>query len=269
MLYKDVAEKLQEEYSKLFKAAIPGLIIDPKLIELSDHGISNGEFDREFIDGGLGICVRELYKRNVDNTQVGYTGKLLGWFPDQFLPEHRHRDILAVPNKNHTDTRFLKSKSFDKFMKHQLRNFIRLENLVQNFSGLVGFENRDYDFFTLKEDGERIEDGIVPKGSILIPGKAETFDIIYGDGSFFLPGEETKCPRYSIPKSQYQYVENKHEIYLKASEQLKLPPNTPHSARAGPRGMVAIEYSMPSRDEADIFTDPRIKRKVEIIERPK
>lgn len=255
MLYRDVAESLQRKYAELFRRAIPNLVIDPRIIEIVDHGLSDGDADQNFLDCGLGISVREIYDRPIETTRVGFTGKLLGWLPGQFMPEHRHRDLLAVP------------KGED--LGELCNKLVRLESLVSGFSGLAGFDNLKYDFFTQESDGVTIDfySSWLPRGSIIIPGKAETFDIIYGDGSFFSSGNETISPRYGIPKSQKPYVSHRRELYLGAGQQLKLPPNTPHSARAGSRGMVAIEYSMPSRDEADIFTDPRIKRKTEIMER--
>ena len=256
MLYKDVVESLQRKYATLFRKAIPNLNIDADSIEIADHGLSNGEADQNFLDCGLGLSVREIYKRDTGNTQVGFTGKLLGWLPGQFMPEHRHRDIIAVP----------KSRGLD-LKKPTGLNVVRLEDVVADFSGLVGLDNDAYIFFTLADDGVNIPSSNLPADSILIPGKAETFDIIYGDGSFFSSGNETISPRYGIPKSQKPYVSHRRELYLGAGQQLKLPPNTPHSARAGSRGMVAIEYTMPSRHEADIFTHPRIKRKPEIQKR--
>ena len=255
MLYKDVVIELQEKYAALFRKAVPHLNINPSLIEIADHGLSNGDAGQDFLDCGLGLLVREIYKRDIGNTLVGFTGKLLAWLPGQFMPEHRHRDILAVPKK----------ADLGKFNAR----FVRLESLVSDFSGLVGFDNDAYNFFTYAEDGLTFDNLNLPHGFIIIPGKAETFDIIYGDGSFFSSGKETENPQYHVPVSQMPYIRNGHEIYLTAGQQLHLPPNTPHSARAGPNGMVAIEYSMPSRDEADIFTDPRIKRKIEIKERSK
>jgi len=43
-------------------------------------------------------------------------------------------------------------------------------------------------------------------------------------------------------------------------------PNTLHWFQAGPEGAVISEFSTRSRDEADIFSDPDIKRIPEIVE---
>jgi D-lyxose ketol-isomerase len=50
------------------------------------------------------------------------------------------------------------------------------------------------------------------------------------------------------------------EIVLHPGEQFTIPPNTLHSFRAGPEGVVVSEFSSTSRDELDVFTDPAIRR---------
>lgn len=254
MLYKDVVEKLQLEYADLLKKALPYIDIDPKTLEIVDHGLSKGEADQDFLDCGLGISVRVIKSR--EGSPVGYTGKFLVWLPGQFMPEHRHKDIIAVP-KN-TDSEFLLNT-----------RVARIENFIRDFSGIKGLDNENYNFFVPADDNVLLREEEMPSGCRLIYGKAETFDVIYGDGSFFLPGEETKDPKYPVPESQKEHVKHRNELYLKAGDgrKLHLDPNTPHSARAGPNGMVAIEYSLPSRDEADIFTHPCIKRETEVKKR--
>jgi D-lyxose ketol-isomerase len=50
------------------------------------------------------------------------------------------------------------------------------------------------------------------------------------------------------------------EVVLGPGEQLLVPPNTLHSFRAGDEGAIVSEFSTTSRDELDLFTDPRIQR---------
>ena len=45
-----------------------------------------------------------------------------------------------------------------------------------------------------------------------------------------------------------------------------IPPNTLHWFQSGDEGSLVSEFSSTSRDEFDIFTDPRIKRIVEVVE---
>jgi D-lyxose ketol-isomerase len=55
-------------------------------------------------------------------------------------------------------------------------------------------------------------------------------------------------------------VEGHPEIALRPGEQFTIPPDTLHSFRAGVDGAIVSEFSTRSRDESDIFTDPRIVR---------
>jgi D-lyxose ketol-isomerase len=47
---------------------------------------------------------------------------------------------------------------------------------------------------------------------------------------------------------------------LRPGEQHTIPPDTLHWFQAGPEGAVVSEFSSPSRDELDVFTDPEIRR---------
>ena len=51
-----------------------------------------------------------------------------------------------------------------------------------------------------------------------------------------------------------------HELELRPGEQYTIPPDTLHWFQAGPDGAVVSEFSSTSRDELDVFTDPRIVR---------
>ena len=55
-----------------------------------------------------------------------------------------------------------------------------------------------------------------------------------------------------------QYFTCMKEIVLKPGEQYTIMPNTLHWFQAGPEGAVVSEFSTKSRDEFDIYTDPRI-----------
>ena len=50
------------------------------------------------------------------------------------------------------------------------------------------------------------------------------------------------------------------EIVLRPGEQCTIPPDTLHWFQAGDEGAVVSEFSTRSRDELDVFTDPRIVR---------
>jgi D-lyxose ketol-isomerase len=56
------------------------------------------------------------------------------------------------------------------------------------------------------------------------------------------------------------HVEGREPVRLFPGEQLTIPPNTLHWFQAGPDGAVVSEFSTRSRDDIDVFSDPRIVR---------
>ena len=56
------------------------------------------------------------------------------------------------------------------------------------------------------------------------------------------------------------HVEGEAEIVLAPGEQWTIPPDTLHWFQAGDEGAVVSEFSTRSRDETDVFSDPRIVR---------
>jgi D-lyxose ketol-isomerase len=72
------------------------------------------------------------------------------------------------------------------------------------------------------------------------PGKEETF----------------RCRRGIV----HLHVEGQEELVLRPGDQYTILPDTLHWFQAGPEGAVVSEFSTQSRDEADVFTDPRIVR---------
>jgi D-lyxose ketol-isomerase len=71
------------------------------------------------------------------------------------------------------------------------------------------------------------------------PGKEETF----------------RCRRGSV-----ELCVDGELIALRPGDQHTIPPDTLHWFRAGDEGAVVSEFSSTSRDELDVFTDPRIVR---------
>ena len=72
------------------------------------------------------------------------------------------------------------------------------------------------------------------------PGKQETFRVRTGEVTLFVAGHG--------------------EMTLRPGDQFTIPPDTLHWFRAGDDGAVVSEFSSPSRDEYDVFTDPKIVR---------
>ena len=72
------------------------------------------------------------------------------------------------------------------------------------------------------------------------PGKEETFRVRRGSVSLHVAGHD--------------------EIVLGPGDQFTVPPDTLHWFQAGDAGAIVSEFSTRSRDELDVFTDPRIVR---------
>ena len=91
-------------------------------------------------------------------------------------------------------------------------------------------------------------------------GKQETFRCRYGTVYLFVEGEPTENSIGKPPKGDEAYYTVKKEIVLHPGEQYTLYPDTLHWFQAGSEGAVISEFSTQSRDDLDVFTDPRIKR---------
>jgi D-lyxose ketol-isomerase len=98
------------------------------------------------------------------------------------------------------------------------------------------------------------------------PGKMETFRCRWGQVWLYVEGEPTPNMKGQVPAGSEPYYTVFHEIELNPGEQFTIPPNTLHWFQAGDDGAIVSEFSSTSRDEFDIFTDPRIARMPEIVE---
>jgi D-lyxose ketol-isomerase len=98
------------------------------------------------------------------------------------------------------------------------------------------------------------------------PGKEETFRCRLGEVYLYVPGEATPHPHVAPPAGDEQNYTVWHEIVLRPGEQYTLRPETRHWFQAGPQGAVVSEFSTRSRDEFDVFTDPRIEREPKVAE---
>ena len=79
------------------------------------------------------------------------------------------------------------------------------------------------------------------------PGKEETFRCRRGSVELWVDGEL---------------------IALQPGEQYTIPPDTLHWFQAGEEGAVVSEFSSTSRDDLDVFTDPRIVRAPAVEDAP-
>jgi D-lyxose ketol-isomerase len=98
------------------------------------------------------------------------------------------------------------------------------------------------------------------------PGKMETFRCRWGNVWLYTEGQPVEKPQARVPAGSEPYYTVFHEIELNPGDQYTIPPNTLHWFQAGDEGAIVSEFSSTSRDESDLFTDPRIKRIPEIVE---
>jgi D-lyxose ketol-isomerase len=91
-------------------------------------------------------------------------------------------------------------------------------------------------------------------------GKMETFRCRWGQVWLYVEGEPTPKLHGKPPVGSETHYTVFHEIKLKPGEQYTIPPDTLHWFQAGREGAIVSEFSSTSRDESDVFTDPRIRR---------
>ena len=91
-------------------------------------------------------------------------------------------------------------------------------------------------------------------------GKIETFRCRWGKVWLYVAGEDTSNIKAKIPEDSSDFYTVYHEIELNPGDQYTIPANTLHWFQAGDAGAIVSEFSTTSRDEFDIFTDPRVKR---------
>lgn len=92
-------------------------------------------------------------------------------------------------------------------------------------------------------------------------GKKETFRCREGLVYLFVEGQDNGLiDRVKLPKGKEAYYTVRKGIKLLPGEQYTIPSNTKHWFVAGEQGAVISEFSSPSDDASDIFTDPSIVR---------
>ncbi len=220
---------------------------------------------------GLGIETVVNY-RDADGT--GHTGKVLMSLPGQFLPEHEHVDTYVLPRGAEAPA-----------------GFVELAQLVNGFQGVYAYEA---DGSIRREGGEpvfryRAGDYTIVQAAegetafpeerraelvAHLPGKSETFFAVYGEAVLCSDrARVVSAPPAARPDAVPHYLEPFTEralaahpvtttarLHLAPGTTVLLPKGTRHSLAAGGDGFVCLEFSTPSMDEADRFTDRRILR---------
>lgn len=98
------------------------------------------------------------------------------------------------------------------------------------------------------------------------PGKQETFRCRWGTVYLYVEGDAAEEVQAQVPEGDEEYYTVFHEIELHPGEQYTIPPDTWHWFQAGDEGAIVSEFSSTSRDEYDVWTDPRIQRIPEVEE---
>jgi D-lyxose ketol-isomerase len=96
------------------------------------------------------------------------------------------------------------------------------------------------------------------------PGKEETFRCRWGTVYLYVPGAPAAKPNGKPPAGREKTYTVWHEIVLQPGDQYTLMPDTLHWFQGGSKGAVVSEFSTRSTDEADVFTDPAIRRATEV-----
>lgn len=91
-------------------------------------------------------------------------------------------------------------------------------------------------------------------------GKQETFRCRWGEVYLHVEGEETPDSKAVPLEGREEYYTADKEIVLKPGEQYTISPDTKHWFQAGEKGAIVSEFSSPSVDEEDVFTDPKVER---------
>ncbi len=101
----------------------------------------------------------------------------------------------------------------------------------------------------------RLADGSVEAG------KMETFRCRVGKVYLYVEGDgERDAITANVPTDSEEHYTVFHQITLTPGDQYTILPDTLHWFQAGPEGAIVSEFSSTSRDELDVFTDPRIRR---------
>ena len=124
-----------------------------------------------------------------------------------------------------------------------------------------GIEVADFGLGRLEEIGLQLvvyvnTDHVCAKELVMFPGQTcpeHRHPPVDGE-----PGKEEtfRCRRDSV----HLHVAGESEIVLAPGEQFTIPPDTLHWFQAGSEGAVVSEFSTRSRDDSDVFSDPRIVR---------
>jgi D-lyxose ketol-isomerase len=269
VLSKDAQAEAEKRYAELYLKALPGSGgIESSRLEIATCNCS--ETIEEFEQVGLGLETVVIF-RSEDGQ--GHTGKVLLNLPGQLLLEHGHVDTVVL-----------------KKGAALAPGFVHLRDLINGFNGIKKYNadasvatdangNEIYIYRDAQYEIVQAKNGMdeYPAGDEVLevyPGKSETFKAIYGDGVLFAdtaqvvyapPGVDPDViPDELLPMvgkvRAEQVISTTRMIYMTQGMNVLLSKNTRHAFVAGPNGCVYLEFSTPSMDEADRFSDKRVIR---------
>jgi D-lyxose ketol-isomerase len=97
------------------------------------------------------------------------------------------------------------------------------------------------------------------------PGKEETVRVVAGTVFFYVPGENTFKEGFLVKGKEHRYT-MRHEVVLRAGDQITLAPGEKHWFQARGEGAVMFSFSTVARDALDQFTDPDIVRVTKVVD---
>jgi len=257
-------------YQTLYEAALPAGRIEADRIEVATF--NGSETFEEFQQVGLGLETIVIFR---EESGGGHTGKVLMNLPGQLLLEHGHVDTLVLKKETGIAPGFIKLSSlingFDGIKKYNAD-----ASVTTDANGQEIFLYPDSEFQIVqaangmdKYPADHSDDVVT-----VFPGKSETFKTIYGDGILFADTAEVLyappgihpdvVPDELLPMigkiRKEQVLTTERMIYMTPGVNVLLSKNTRHAFLGGLNGCVYLEFSTPSMDEADRFTDPRVIR---------
>jgi hypothetical protein len=258
-------------YQKLYAEALPGSGgIEAHRIEVATFNCA--ETYNEFREVGLGLETVVIYRSPSGD---GHTGKVLMNLPSQLLPEHGHVDTIVLRREAESSPGFVPLHQFVSGFEG-IRQYNADASIACDQTGQPLFLYRADDYTIVQAENGLDEYPAEHAGDVVavFPGKSETFKAIHGNGILFAdtaqvlhapPGFDP----FAIPEELLsmmdkvragQVITATRMIHLAQGVNVLLPKSTRHAFLAGKNGCVYLEFSTPSMDEADRFTDPRIVR---------
>lgn len=166
--------------------------------------------------------------------------------------------------------------------KENVLEMYRKAHIALNKKEIENLECTDFGLDNIYEEGLNLiiyvnNDRYCAKEMVLLPGqtcpehlhppidgkgKQETFRCRWGKVYLYVESTDVNMDNLSlkIPDKNRKYYTAAKEYILLEGEQYTIPPNTRHWFQAGSEGAVISEFSSPSDDASDIFTNPNVKR---------